>query len=519
MGGSKSIKVNFLSTDEILEIVSRCLSYRSVLFNRYMDLLIGYLTCGDSGTDILGRYIQVVSSLIFSADNVILDILPDEGKEFSQAEYKVVELLRKRLGDDFWAEGLDELFYECARWGELFGLIGVIVVPRVHGNKAYIVYPWDVLFYYPELPIDDDSQCIVRVIKMGRREAVKRFGEEVANEAQVSKSVPNVLSEFLRRVEVTNSELDVEPGIDLKSDILSRYLLFGGSENLVEVYEVWYKDLDSKSVCQAIVVGDHVVAHSVSPYLDDDYPFAFYVSEPVVGSVYGRGAGEKGIALQEKVDEWMKKFETACDLLSNPPLLIQTYSGVIDREDIIKNIATPGGVVIVDSPDMKVEHYVPRVDLQSIAVILEKYERNLLETVGLNDITLGSNVKGVRSASHAQLIAMFAGNHIKSKALRFEQFIERVLTLWCRYLIRHTKNYQITTPIKVDVFAHTTSPIVAMNYQEVLLSLSESGVIPPDILIELLPIPLKWKVKEYMQNMVAAKMVENIDAQNKEKQK
>lgn len=489
-----------LSADEVKEVCSICLSYRDILYSRYMEVLERWLSGGESGVDLLGRYVQVMSSLIFNAENVIFDFSGSGGRVLGGEEGGLIEGLRRRVIDDFWEEGLDEVFYTCARDGELFGLIGLMVVPVVNGDyvigmRKYVIYPWDILFLYPELGIDDRSQVIVRVMRMGRREAERRFGVEVAGRAQVAR----LPIEFLRRVEA-NYEAEGER-IEVRSEVFRRYLI--GFEvgsikrDIVEVYEVWYKDIEDGKVCVALVVGDEVVEHRVSPFLEDDYPFGFYVSEPIVGTIYGRGSGDKALILQEKVDWWMNQFEGAVELFAKPPILLQAYQGILDREEIVKQLNEPSGVVLIDSPDMRVEHYQPRIDLNAILGVLEKYERNLLETMGLSDLILGANIKGVRSASHAQLIAMFAGSHLKAKALRFEQFIERMMTLWARMLTQFDKRYgEIRFPFKVEVYAHTSSPIMALNYQELLLNLLELGAITPDVLIELLPIPFKWRIKK-----------------------
>ncbi|MEM1672472.1 MAG: hypothetical protein QXT86_10535, partial [Archaeoglobaceae archaeon] len=88
-------------------------------------------------------------------------------------------------------------------------------------------------------------------------------------------------------------------------------------------------------------------------------------------------------------------------------------------------------------------------------------------------------------------------SHLKAKALRFEQFIERIMTLWARMLVQFDRRYgDVRVPFKVEVYAHTSSPIMAMNYQDLLLTLFEMGAIGADVLIEMLPIPFKWRVKK-----------------------
>jgi hypothetical protein len=54
-------------------------------------------------------------------------------------------------------------------------------------------------------------------------------------------------------------------------------------------------------------------------------------------------------------------------------------------------------------------------------------------------------------------------------------------------------------PFRVEVYAHTSSPIMAMNYQEILAGLVDSGLVPKEILVEMMPIPMKAKVKKELK--------------------
>jgi hypothetical protein len=54
-------------------------------------------------------------------------------------------------------------------------------------------------------------------------------------------------------------------------------------------------------------------------------------------------------------------------------------------------------------------------------------------------------------------------------------------------------------PFRIEVYAHTSSPIMAMNYQEMLAGLVDSGLVPREILVEMMPIPLRAKVKKRLR--------------------
>jgi len=510
----KREEVKYLEVEEILEVVNVAKAQRDFMMPRWVDI-IGELIKVKSGIDYIGRYVNLVSSLIYSSDNIIFDLEFDEDIE-DEVLINLGEKLKKTVEKNFYNLGLDYTFYLASQIGELLGASGIYLSPREKDRvKAHLIYPWDIYFYYPQLDIEDPSQIIVRVIRMGRREAEKKFGAEVVSQAEVSAIsdkalLPSELDErALRRVEeIVNKSYGTEEEKIVFEEFYDqffeylRYLLFGQGRmtgELVNIYEVWYKDEESRQVCRAVVVGNKVVSHSVNPSDPENYPFSLYISEPVLGlTTVGIGTGDKAVRVQRSIKELLEVLEEATDRFVNPTILLAHYGGALVRDEIVSKLRNPGDVVIIDSPDLKLEEYVPKVSLEALYALIEKKEHNLKDTLGLmSDIIFGGNLPGVRSASHAQLISMFASSHLKQKALRFEKFIEELMTLYGRFLTIYDSRFAVlyNVPFRIEVYAHTSSPIMALNYQEILAQLIETGLISKDVLIELLPIPMKQKLK------------------------
>jgi hypothetical protein len=500
------LTLDFLPAEEILDVVSTVKKIKIFLEEKNFKILESYLTGGETGTALMDRYINLVSSMIYSPKNIMFDIVPEGGFNFREEEQPFILSLKNKIESDFVEEGIDEFLFECAKWGELFGCIGTKLQVTKKGITPKLLYPWEILFYYPELPIDDPSQIIVIVNKMGKREAQKRFGVELTEKADVPKGVFEG-GQLFERIQENYMQIENPTGIEKSSisEVYTRYLLgfLRGFRDLIEIYEVWYKEQNHGKVCVAIVVGDQVVEHRVNPILQNDYPFAFYIGDPIVNSLYGRGSGERALKIQEKLDEWVKFLDFAAELLCQPPLLIRTLQGIYDIEKIKQELTTPGGAYAFESADMQVQPYTPQIPLDVIFNVINYYEKSLVESLGMNELLTGTSMKNVRSASHAQLLAMLGGSAIESKSLKFEQFLERLMTLWA-YLLRaidEEGKYSVLTPFRMEVYAHTSSPISALSYMEIIFTLMDAGVIPPDILIEILPIPMKWKIKNLLTKM------------------
>jgi hypothetical protein len=174
------------------------------------------------------------------------------------------------------------------------------------------------------------------------------------------------------------------------------------------------------------------------------------------------------------------------------------FGGALQKDEIIRALRLGDEVIDIESPDTKVEEYVPKVNLEALYALIQRKEESLRHTLGLmSDLIFGQNITGVRSASHAQLISMFASSHLKTKALRFEKFIEELMTLYGQYIVIYDEKFAslYNVPFRIEVYAHTSSPIMALNYMEILQMLVDAGIISKETLIDLIPVPLKQKLK------------------------
>jgi len=512
-------RVEYLSVDEVLEIVSVAKAQRDFLMPRWVAV-IEELFNVQSGLDYMMRYVNLVASLIYSADNILFD-LDFEDEVEDEGILSLGEKLRAKIERNFYELGFDYQFYLASYIGELFGTSGIYLAPRAKGRaKAILIYPWDIYFYYPQLELDDPSQVVVRVVRMSRKEAERKFGIEVAGQAEVSgelgRAMMSDLDEraFKRVQEFVSRSYGTDEGLELRSALEEygdrffdylRYLLFGQgslSGQLVNIYEVWYKDGNLGQVCRAVVVGDKVVSHDAMAELSD-YPFSVYNSEPILGMTgVGIGTGDKALVIQKEIRELYQLLDEATNRFVRPTIIIMHFGGALRKDEIVNGIRKGDEVIDIDSPDTKIEEYVPKVNLEALYALIQRKEENLRQTLGLmSDLIFGQNVSGVRSASHAQLISMFASSHLKTKALRFEKFIEELMTLYGQYIVMYDERFAglYGVPFRIEVYAHTSSPIMALNYQEILAGLVDSGLVPKEVLVEMMPIPMKAKVKKELK--------------------
>jgi len=512
----KGEEVKFLEVQEILDIVSTARAQRAFLMPRWVAIMEELFKV-QSGIDYMMRYVNLVSSLIYNSENILFDLIFEDDIE-DETTLKLGEKLKNKIERNFYELGFDYMFYLTAHIGELFGTSGLYLAPKPKGRaKAYLIYPWDIYFYYPQLSMDDPSQVIVRIVRMSRKEAEKRFGAEIAGQAEVSGELGRAMlmtslderamkrvQEFIERSYGTEEELELGPVLETYSERLFdylRYLLFGQgtlSGQLVNIYEVWYKDENLGQVCRAIVVGDKVVGHDAMFELHD-YPFSIYNSESLLGlSGIGIGTGDKALIVQRDIRKLDELLDEATRRFVRPTILIMHYGGALQKDEIIRALRLGDEVIDIESPDTKVEEYVPRVNLEVLYALIQRKEENLRHTLGLSsDLIFGQNISGVRSASHAQLISMFASSHLKTKALRFEKFIEELMTLYGQYIVIYDEKFAslYNVPFRVEVYAHTSSPIMALNYMEILQMLVDAGIISRETLIDLIPVPLKQKLK------------------------
>jgi len=507
-----------------LEIKRRLETSKNRRLQHYAQLYKDFLDA--SSENKLYQVIENVVSLIYAPDNVIFDVIAE--KQIDQKLTDLVSTLRRKVQEDFLRHHLDVFFYDFALFGFLFGCIFDFVCVRNGEVEHNLIFPWEVAMLYEDgLRPDTTGQVFGRFFYLPIEVAREIYGNEVVD--KVSKTTKTDEQEIVDSlVQKLKAEV-ISADKDMLETIYNQWF-FKGLERVIpepmvydyiEGCELWIKEKDDNGEIDWFVyefIGDELVDRRRNPVLKGVFPFVYFVPNPVIGYSYGRSEIHYLKGLQEKLKEYTQDLNDTLNLYLKPPLLA---SGIPADEtflnDIQKKLGQTGSVISLPM-GVNVQPYEPKIDPKIILTLKEELSRILAEQASMTDVLFGKPAKNVRSASYANILAMFASSSLKKKALMFESFMEEAMTLHAQLLIEKDKEllplYENQVKFRVEIFAHTSSPILMMQYLDLLMGFSE--IIPPELLVDILPLPMKEVIKENLKRKQAMEMAERL-AEAKEK--
>ncbi|MDW7973291.1 MAG: hypothetical protein RMI01_08845 [Thermodesulfovibrio sp.] len=489
--------------DYIVEIKETALRSRQERVRYYNSLK--KLVLDNDRDNPLYAHLEVVTSLCYYPDNIIFDINLDNEAKLSDVEFEAVKRLVRRMGEDYVRDGLDIKFYDWIMWGLLYGNYFVKVF--IDGSKVKVkpVAPHFISVLNEEHEELDEHQAVVHTVYLPKVFAKKKYGSKVdfyvGGNGRDGESLDR---KFISKVDEQNA-LVVEGIGEIGGIKPKRY------EDVIEVNELWYWDWELNDYVMVQFIGDVIVEQATASqcFIRGKLPFVNFKPRAIEGSFWGMSELHYLITLYDKLGWYYDKLEHLIDLLISPPMVISGLSGTVESEEIKKKLNTPNSVIEIIDPTSKIDLYAPKITPDIMAGIVNKYEDNFKARSGLQGILRGSPMPNVRSANYAQILAQFASAPLKKLALKSECFIEDVMTLYITAIALTDAKYKELAGVKMmaDIFAHTSSPITAMAYEDRILTLADFGVIPMEVVVDLLPLPKKdeiiskikdWELKQQL---------------------
>ncbi|MEM4620162.1 MAG: hypothetical protein QW607_08100, partial [Desulfurococcaceae archaeon] len=470
----------------VLDYLHTCLSNRGRLEEYVKSIEELYNSAYIGGKNKLKKYVRLLSGLIYSPENVIFDI---KVRDERVAKTLPTDLLKRELYTIFY-NGLDVDLYQLVKSAMIYGSAFIkLIPPKKQGeDPSYVFYkPNDVLVLYPELPLQHEEQVIVLVNRIPKRAFIRQYqnllGDNIAllttQQEQKDKPFTN-LDALIERVYDTEHKTP-EQAVWQTQFVINHPELSSGE--LVEFYELYYYDPENERWNVALIYNDFCFYHGVSPYIGSLYPLIGFAIDDHEKSIYGESAiADLSMSLIELKKEY-KRLNELVELLSHPPLMISSAMASVEEENIINNLK-PKGIITFADPSTRIENYIPKVNPELVFNKIKLLEDYIDQVLMLNEGLVSGRFTNVRSYQQLALYIQTVLSDVRYFALRFEQFIERIMTLWARMLVQFDRRYgDVRVPFKVEVYAHTSSPIMAMNYQDLLLTLFEMGAIGADVLI------------------------------------
>lgn len=479
----------------LLDNLRACLSNRNALIELTRNIYTIYKDASIGGKNKLKKYVNTLSGLIYSPDTLAIDI-----KVFDVRKKNIdTSFLKKEIESVFFS-GLDIDIYDYLKNALLYGSVFIKLIPpkTPDDDVKYVMYmPYDVLFLYPTRKENDEGQFIVVINRITKREFMQRYGSLLPPEIEIVTTTDdaphkdgfiNFLEDFLQRTYQT------EPNTSLMEIAETRFDLYNNLQprgELVEFYEVYYYDFENERWNMAIVVNDRIIYHGVSPYTGALYPI---IAITFTDNVYGESAVLDLFKTLMRLKQLYIELDDILEWHKRPPFVIISNLGDVERENIQNNLK-PGGIVVLADPTSKIEQYKTMADPQIVLGQIKMLEEYMDGILMLNEALMTGQFKNVRSFAQLSLHLQATMSDVKAMALRFEAILEQILTQLAYMLVYYKEGLQqYMTNFYVEVFAHSSSPVTSLQYQEYIMQLLSVGILDIEDVIDMLPIPNKERV-------------------------
>lgn len=505
-----------LSDKELISLSENCfftLGERKARCDTWRDFY--YQGSQDEVADINRVYGEVnnMLSLIFSPEHIILEgVRLDQSITEEDPEQSILDEMTEVVERNFYGNRLDVKLSTQL----LAALIDGNTIIRNHwstttGTVRYVHYPPDRIgVVYEALDIGDEAQIFCAKTDL-TEEQVKRYyptywplvkGAGGGEEGKVEES--RALHVLLGGVGSTDASIQIEKIFEIKAR---------SALNVYEQRELFQFELSEEQWRRTVILNNHVIKDELTGLKYHN----FHNIRPLIipGIIWGLSAVYLLHKIQINRNKLTGDLNRIEDYQSDPAIIFSGFNlGAETIERDADKLKKPGGKLIVDGQNMKVEPWVPKLSIEDAFRLMDAYDFSQKFVLGINEIMMGQAQKNVRSQGYASMLAQFASSELKRVAHNVEAQLEDIFTTTAQlYQINDDTDYkrenrtfklaQYSHPYRIEIYAHTGSPITTENNINLSLKLAEAKIIPPDVLVKIIPIPYKNKILKYMKEMAA----------------
>jgi hypothetical protein len=525
-----------MNKQEMLEAIERLkskLSYnKEYLRQKYSYYYFGTPTNYPAKVNNIFSTVNQLESLIFSADHLILEPRLDdsldetESKEFVE---KIVSKLADVVSEDFRNtksdDELSKIILDALITKNGFGKIIYNSEGFWETPKVIRLNPYNVAVGYDSFNIRDYSQIIMHRTFMTAREFEVRYPDAYRKlKAKQRKEIAEQTSEDINQdlaiklLPATPTPTGGQIPYMLKPDqtgVVNRQPVF----DLVEMIELWYYNLDDDNIehknkwVENIVVDDLVLEtryHMTNPFFS-------IITLDYATDEYGYSVISLIESIQDAMEDIYEDVQSARKRLINPPVLISGFGINPEvKDEIERAIKTPGSVETVDAQGVKIDTYESKIQPQVAMEEKQTLEQDAQKVLSMTSIMQGVPAKNVRSASYAQILSQFSSAPIKKIAVKIEKQIEDVINILAEIYINAStikykmllkgetltfnfSNLSLINWGRIVIYAHSSSPIIEEQNQMLLMQLADMGIVPKEVLVEILDLPFKDRIKAYLK--------------------
>ncbi|MEM0173844.1 MAG: hypothetical protein QXI16_04995 [Sulfolobaceae archaeon] len=501
--------------EDLLNLKEKCFHsapIRERIYKRYRDYYFNGSYAGKATVNKIFGEVNNYLSLIYSPTEVIIEpqFEPDVSSDLDFIIYKLADVVEYELDKN-------KMNFQFSKMLKMALIDGTAVVKLEYkeGVKWTYIKPENFGVLYEDLDLDSREQIIGHKTFVTKRYLEKYF-PDVARKASktIEKEEDNkLIALFSPDASQPKSPLTEESeaqttGRVYKDTDDEDYTYSKNGEIVYPAYELYYYN-NGWNV--SIIVADTILTTkkiSIVPFM-----LITPIENPL--SFWGISLVSVIEKIQEKRNDVLNNIDNTVELTTNPPLVVTGYQMT---EEMIReeadNLREPNGISIIQGQNIKVDPYIPRLNIPDAFNQLDWYDMQTKFITGINEILMGQAQKNVRSGQYASMLAQFASTDVKVIAENVESQYEELITTTAK-IIQHesTTSYKQVIQGKVytytfsmypndyrlKVYAHTSSPITTEQNMKLIISLMQAGIIPADVGIKVLPLPYKKKIEEYIK--------------------
>jgi len=456
-------------------------------------------------------------SLIFSPEHIILEgVRLDQSVTEDDPEQVILDELTDVVDRNFYGNRLDVKMSAAL----LASLIDGNTIIRNHwstatGSVKYIHYPPDrVGVIYEALELNDEAQIFCVKTDLTENQVRKYYpswwptikAAEGREEGKVEQS--GALKVMLGGPGSTDASIQVKKVFEMKAR---------SAENVYEQDELFQFELDDDQWRKTVIINNNIIKDELTGLKNHN----FHNIRPLIipGTIWGLSAVYLLHKIQIARNKLIEDLNMVESLQVEPPIVVSGFMiGSETLEKYLGQLRTPGGHLIADGQAIKIEPWEPKLSIEDAFRLEDFYDFSQKFILGINEIMQGQAQKNVRSQGYASMLAQFASSELKRVAHNVEAQLEDIFTTTAQlYQINDDTVYkrtdgqnkrefmlaQYSHPYRIEIYAHTGSPITTENNINLSLKFAEAKMIPPEVLVKIVPMPYKNKILKYMKEMAA----------------
>lgn len=505
------------------ELLDKLFVSRQAMQSRTKAWRAEYLTGGygePARFNVIYPRINTLASYLYSQRTARFTF--DFGPASDQSELDYAEAAASHLRDQWLSSGADTLASEAVRWALVDG--AAFIKWTFYGTqpRANLVRACDVSVWREDLtsvlaqPVFlhcydlDPSALCAWLVNDGMPEADARErvsaliveGSEDAEDAGSGTITVGMLNPI-----TTSPPAGVYAGaVDNIGPAATRFSP-GLRVPVVPMQELWVWD-DSASDWRTVTLANEklVVSDTPNTFVPGMLPFACICPSPTVGYFWGYSEVAPLVPLQAWREKRFNQLDRLLMRQVNPPMVFSGFMGGVQDEKAATVMRRGGVLANSQTPGAKVEMLYPQMPPETFGEI-QQIDAMMDATIGLSATLQGAAESGVRGGEHAAQLMQAGSSRVLARALNIESGLREAAQLLYAALRRYDPAIlvgannlrftlgQLPESIRVEVAAHSASPLFAQALKQDALQMLELGIIDGSDYIDLADPPFAETLK------------------------